>query len=49
MLGAMSGIDMALWDQRGKMLGQPVSELIGGRYVEQVCCYATGMYFKDIT
>ncbi len=46
--GAMSGIDMALWDLRGKALGQSVSELMGGRYVEQVPCYATGMYFKDM-
>jgi D-galactarolactone cycloisomerase len=48
MMGAMSGIDMALWDLRGKVLGQPVSELMGGRYVEQIPCYATGMYFKEM-
>ncbi len=48
MMGAMSGIDMALWDLRGKALGQSVSELMGGRYVDQVPCYATGMYFKDM-
>ncbi|SMP41374.1 D-galactarolactone cycloisomerase [Neorhodopirellula lusitana] len=48
MMGAMSGIDMALWDLRGKMLGQSVSELMGGRYVDEVPCYATGMYFKEM-
>lgn len=48
MMGAMSGIDMALWDLRGKVLGQSVSELMGGRYVDQLPCYATGMYFKDM-
>lgn len=48
MMGAMSGIDMALWDLRGKALGQSVSELMGGRHVDQVPCYATGMYFKDM-
>jgi D-galactarolactone cycloisomerase len=48
MMGAMSGIDMALWDLRGKLLGQSVSDLVGGRYVEQVPCYATGMYFKEM-
>lgn len=48
MMGAMSGIDMALWDLRGKALGLSVSELMGGRYTEQVPCYATGMYFKEM-
>lgn len=48
MMGAMSGIDMALWDLRGKALGQSVSELMGGRRVDEVPCYATGMYFKQM-
>ncbi len=48
MMGAMSGIDIALWDLKGKVLGQSVSELIGGRYREAIACYATGMYFKRI-
>lgn len=49
MMGAMSGIDMALWDLRGKATGQSVSELIGGRFVDEVPCYATGMYFKEMS
>ncbi|TWU42350.1 mandelate racemase/muconate lactonizing enzyme family protein [Novipirellula artificiosorum] len=49
MMGAMSGIDMALWDLRGKTLGVSVSDLMGGRYVDQVPCYATGMYFKEMS
>lgn len=48
MMGAMSGIDMALWDLKGKSLGLSVSELMGGRYRDTVPCYATGMYFRDI-
>jgi D-galactarolactone cycloisomerase len=48
MMGAMSGIDMALWDLRGKALGQSVSELMGGRHADTIPCYATGMYFKDM-
>ncbi|GAA5510838.1 mandelate racemase/muconate lactonizing enzyme family protein [Novipirellula caenicola] len=48
MMGAMSGIDMALWDLRGKILGQSVSDLMGGRYFDEIPCYATGMYFKEM-
>jgi D-galactarolactone cycloisomerase len=48
MMGAMSGIDMALWDLKGKALGQSVSELMGGRFRDSIPCYATGMYFKDM-
>lgn len=48
MMGAMSGIDMALWDLKGKALGLSVSELMGGRQREVVPCYATGMYYQDL-
>jgi D-galactarolactone cycloisomerase len=48
MMGAISGIDMALWDLKGKVLGLPCAELMGGRLREQVPCYATGMYFKEM-
>lgn len=48
MMGAMSGIDMALWDLNGKSLGLSVSELMGGRYRDSLPCYATGMYFKEM-
>ena len=46
MMGAMSGLDMALLDLRGKLLGVSASELLGGRVRDQVPCYATGMYFR---
>ena len=49
MMGAMSGIDMALWDLKGKALGLSVSELMGGRYHDEIPCYATGMYFKEMS
>ena len=48
MMGAMSGIDIALWDLKGKVLSQSVSELMGGRYRDSIDCYATGMYFRDL-
>lgn len=46
-LAGLSAIDVALWDLRGKILGQPVSILMGGRRREKVKVYATGMYFAD--
>lgn len=38
---AMSAIDIALWDIRGKEEEQPVSELLGGRKHDRVLAYAT--------
>ena len=38
----LSGIEAALWDLKGKMLGLPVYELLGGRQHERLDCYATG-------
>ncbi len=46
MMGAISGIDMALLDLKGKLLNISASELLGGRVRDQVHCYATGMYFR---
>ena len=48
MTAAMSGIDMALWDLKGKALGQSVSTLMGGKCRDKVPCYATGMYYIDL-
>ena len=47
LVAAISAIDIALWDLRGKLLGQPVSTLLGGRRRERVKVYATGMYFTQ--
>jgi L-alanine-DL-glutamate epimerase-like enolase superfamily enzyme len=35
----LSAIDMALWDIRGKALGVPVYELLGGLVRDKVVCY----------
>jgi galactonate dehydratase len=36
---AISAVDHALWDIRGKALGVPVYELLGGRVRDVVACY----------
>lgn len=38
---AMSGVDLALWDLKGKLLGLPVYSLLGGPVRESITCYAT--------
>lgn len=38
--GAMTGIEIALWDILGKKLGVPVCDLLGGRIRDQVRVYA---------
>ena len=40
-LHAIGALDMALWDIKGKALGVPVYELLGGLTREYVECYAT--------
>ena len=39
---AVSAIDLALWDARGKLLDQPVYSLLGGPQKDSIFCYATG-------
>lgn len=38
--GALAGIDMALWDLKGKALGTPVWNLLGGKVRDRVRAYA---------
>lgn len=45
-LHAISAVDIALWDLKGKALGVPVSALLGGRFRDRVRAYATGLYFR---
>lgn len=47
LVSAISAIDIALWDLKGKALNQPISVLLGGRKRETVQAYATGMYFSE--
>src|SRR5689334_8118715 len=39
---ALGALDMALWDIKGKALGLPVHELLGGAVRNYCECYATG-------
>jgi L-rhamnonate dehydratase len=47
-LHALSGIDIALWDIRGKVEGKPISELLGGAKRDRVRAYAS-MLMPDTT
>ncbi len=43
---AISGIDMALWDIAGKVMGQPVYRLLGGGFRTKLRAYAS-ILFQD--
>lgn len=50
-MAAISAIDTALWDIKGKALGVPVYKLLGGKQREKLRCYASqlqsGWKFRD--
>ncbi|KAK0938011.1 hypothetical protein LTR29_010459 [Friedmanniomyces endolithicus] len=39
-MSALSGIDIALWDLKGRKLGVPIWQLLGGKVRERVAVYA---------
>ncbi len=40
----ISAVDIALWDIRGKQLGLPVYELLGGRFRDKLVLYSNGWF-----
>lgn len=44
---AMSGIDIALWDLKGKAFGRPLTELLGGTTDVKVRAYASALFGRD--
>ncbi|MEZ4736995.1 MAG: mandelate racemase/muconate lactonizing enzyme family protein [Caldilineaceae bacterium] len=53
LITALTGIEIALWDLKGKALGVPVVELLGGKFRDQIRVYADcqvepGMNFEDV-
>ena len=43
---ALSAVDIALWDLKGKILDQPLYNLLGGRFREAVPAYVTGLMLE---
>ena len=41
---AISGIDLALWDIKGKALGLPVWKLLGGGFTKSLRAYASSLF-----
>ena len=46
-IAAIAGVDIALWDLKGKATGLPVCKLLGGPFRDRVQAYATGLYFTE--
>lgn len=43
-MSALGALEMALWDIKGKALGVPVYELLGGQVRDRVQCYANAWF-----
>ena len=44
LMSALAGVEMALWDIKGKALGVPVYELLGGKVRDAVPVYVNGWF-----
>ncbi len=45
---AIAGLDIALWDIKGKALGEPIHRLLGGAFRDKIPVYASSMR-RDLT
>jgi len=45
---AISAVDLALWDAKGKLLSQPVFKLLGGRTKPKIPVYASRLYSQPL-
>src|SRR6266516_2083772 len=46
-IAAMSAVDMALWDLKGKHFGEPIHRLLGGKQHERIKAYASILFGRD--
>lgn len=46
-IAAMSAVDMALWDVKGKHFGEPIHRLLGGKRVDSIPAYASILFGRD--
>ena len=46
-IAAMSALDMALWDLKGKHFGEPIHRLLGGRQHDRLKAYASILFGRD--
>lgn len=44
LIQGLGGIDIALWDIKGRYFGVPVHQLLGGAQRTEIAAYATGLY-----
>src|SRR5688572_3226966 len=44
---AMSAVDMALWDLKGKAFNQPIHRLLGGKHHGRIKAYASILFGRD--
>jgi L-alanine-DL-glutamate epimerase-like enolase superfamily enzyme len=46
-IAAMSAVDMALWDLKGKKFGEPIHRLLGGKQHDRIQAYASILFGRD--